>query len=89
MKSGRMIWSGHAARIGKVRNVFNIFVQKRSLGGPRRRWEDNTRMDLREVGWEGAHWIHLTQNRNHLWTFVNTAMKLRVPQRRVNSWLAE
>jgi hypothetical protein len=46
-----------------MRNAYKIVVgkpeRKRSLGKPRRRWEDNIRMDLREIGWEGVDWIHL------------------------------
>jgi hypothetical protein len=51
----------------------------RLLGTPRRRWEDNIRMDLREIGWEDAGWMHLDQGRNPWWAVVNTVMKLRVP----------
>jgi hypothetical protein len=52
---------------------------KRLLGRPRRRWEDNIRMDLRETGWEGVDWIHLSQVRDQWWAVVNTVMNLRVP----------
>jgi hypothetical protein len=48
-------------------------------GRPRRRWEDNIKMDLRETGIEGANWIRLTQDRVQRWAFVNTVMNLRVP----------
>jgi len=58
--------TGHVARIGGVRNTYKILVGKpegrRLLGTPRRRWEDNIRMDLRERRWECVDWIHLTQD---------------------------
>jgi hypothetical protein len=53
--------------------------RKRPLRISRRRWEDNIRMDLREVGWEGMDWIHLFQERDQQWALVNTVMKHRVP----------
>jgi hypothetical protein len=49
------------------------------LGRPRRRWEDNIKMDLREIGIDGANWIRLAQDRDQWWAFVNTVMNLRVP----------
>jgi hypothetical protein len=52
---------------------------KRPLGRPRRRWEDNIKMDLRETGIDGANWIRLAQDRVQWWGFVNTLMNLRVP----------
>jgi hypothetical protein len=52
---------------------------KRPLGRPSRRWEDNIKMDLREIGIDGANWIRLAQDRVQWRAFVNTVMKLRVP----------
>jgi hypothetical protein len=52
---------------------------KRPLGGPRLRWEDNIKMDLREIGWCGMDWIDLAQNRDQLRALVNTVMNPRVP----------
>jgi hypothetical protein len=52
---------------------------KRPLGRPRRRWEDNIRMDVREIGWGGMAWIYLAQNRDQWKGLVNTVMNLRVP----------
>jgi hypothetical protein len=52
---------------------------KRPRGRPRRRWEDNIKLDLREIGIDGANWILLAQNRVKWWAFVNTVMNLRVP----------
>jgi hypothetical protein len=64
IKSRRIRWAGHAACIGEMRNAYNILSGKpegnRPLGRPRHRWEDNIRMDLKEIGWEGVNWIHLT-----------------------------
>jgi len=71
------------ARTGEIRNAYSILVGKPEgngpLGRPRCRWEDNTRMDLREIGWEGVNWIHLAQNRDQWRVLANTAMNLRVP----------
>jgi hypothetical protein len=58
IKSRRMRWAGHVARMGEGRNVYRVLVGKpegkRPLGRPRRRWEDGIKMDLREIGWEGG-----------------------------------
>jgi hypothetical protein len=48
------------------------------LGKPRCRWDDNIKIDLREVGWRGMDWIDLAQDRNRWWAVVNTVMNLRV-----------
>jgi hypothetical protein len=52
---------------------------KRPLGRPRRRWEDITKMEVREIGIDGAKWIRLAQDRVQWRAFVNTVMNLRVP----------
>jgi hypothetical protein len=52
---------------------------KRPLGRPRRRWVDNIKMDLREIGWGGMDWINLTHDRDQWRALVNTEMNLRVP----------
>jgi hypothetical protein len=61
--SRRRRWARHVAGMGKKRNVYRILVGKpdgkRSLGRPRRRWEDNIKIDLREIGWGGMDWIDL------------------------------
>jgi hypothetical protein len=68
---------------GEKRNAYRILVGtmegKRPLGRPRRRWEDNIRMDLREIGWGGMDWINLAQDRNQWRALVNTVMNPRVP----------
>ena len=53
---------------------------RRALGGPRRRWEDNIKMDLQEVGSEGMVWIYVAQDRDGRWTLVNAVMNVRVPK---------
>jgi hypothetical protein len=84
IKSRRMRWVGHVARMGKGRGLYRVLVErlegKRPLRRPRRRWEDNIKMDLREIGIDEAYWIHLAQDRVEWRAFVNTVMNLRVPQ---------
>jgi hypothetical protein len=79
IKSRRMRWVGHLAQMGEKRNLYMLLVgkpeEKRPLGRPRRRWEDNIKMDPGEVGWDG---IGLTQNRNRWRALVNSVMNLRV-----------
>jgi hypothetical protein len=83
IKSRRMRWAEHVARMGEGRSVHRVLVGrpegKRRLGRPRRRWEDNIKMDLREIGIDGANWIQLAQDRVQWWAFVNTMMNLQVP----------
>jgi hypothetical protein len=83
IKSRRMGWAGHVAGMEEKKNAYRILVGKpernRSLGRPRRRWEDNIRMDLREIGWGGMYWIDLAQDREQWRALVNTVMNLRVP----------
>jgi hypothetical protein len=77
-----MRWAGHVARVGAVRKVYRILVgkpeRKRLLGRPTHRWEDGIRMDLREIGWGGAEWIHLAQDRDRWRAVVNAVMNLWV-----------
>jgi hypothetical protein len=81
IKSRRMRWAGHVARM-EGRGVCRVLVgrpeEKRPLGRPRRRWEDNIKMDLRETGIDEANWIRLAQDRVQWRAFVNTVMNLRV-----------
>jgi hypothetical protein len=73
---------GHIARMGRG-EVFTGFwlggAKKRPLGRPRRRWEDNIKMDLTETEIEGANWIQLPQDRVQWYAFVDTVMNLRIP----------
>jgi hypothetical protein len=69
--------------MGEKRNAYRILVGKpegwRPLGRPRRRWVDNIKMDLREIGWDSVEWVDLAQDRDHWRALVNTVMNLRVP----------
>jgi hypothetical protein len=59
---------------------FQVYPEeKRPQGRPRRRWVDNIKMDLREIGWDGMDWIDLAQDRDQLRALVHTVMNLRVP----------
>jgi hypothetical protein len=83
IKSRRMKWAGHVARMGEGRSVYRVLVGrpegKRPPERPRRRWEDNIKMDLRETGINGANWIQLAQDMVLWRAYVNTVMNLRVP----------
>jgi hypothetical protein len=83
IKARRLRWAGHVARMGEGRGAYRILVGrpegKRPLGRPRHRWEDNIKMDLREIGIDEANWIRLAQDTVHLRAFVNTVMNIRVP----------
>jgi hypothetical protein len=83
MKSKRMRWAGHVARMGEKRNANRLLVGKpegkRPLGRPRRRCVDNIRMDLGEVRWGDVDWIGLTQDKNRRRVVVNSVLNLRVP----------
>jgi hypothetical protein len=82
MKSRRMRCAGHVARMGEKRNAYRILVGnpegKRPLGRPRRRWVDNIKIDLREIGWNGGDWIDLAQDSGQWMALVNAVMNLRV-----------
>jgi hypothetical protein len=78
----RMRWVGHVTRMGEGRGVYTVLVGKpkgRPLGRPRRRWEDNIRMDLREVGCGCVDWMELAQDRDKWRALVSAAMNHRVP----------
>jgi hypothetical protein len=83
IKSGRMRWAGHLARIWEKKNAFRILVGnqegKRPLRRLRRRWLDNIKMDLREIGWDGVDWIDMAQDRDQWRALVNTVLNFWVP----------
>jgi hypothetical protein len=78
----RMRWAGLVARIGQRGGVYRVLVGKpegkRPLGRPKRRWEDDIKMDLQKVGYMGLDWIELSQNRDRWRALVNAVMNLRV-----------
>jgi hypothetical protein len=69
--------------MGENRNACRRFVEKpegkRPLGRPRRRWADNIKIDIREIGWDGMDWIDLVHDRDQWRALANTVMNLRVP----------
>jgi hypothetical protein len=83
IKSQRMRWAGHVARMGEKRNAYRLLVGKpegkKPLGRPRSRWVDNIRIDLGEVGWGDVDWIGLAKDRNRWRALVNSVLNLRVP----------
>jgi hypothetical protein len=82
IKSRRMRWAEHVARMGEERNVYRVLVGepegKRPLERPRRRWEDGIRMELSEIGWGGVEWIQLAEDRDRWRAVVSAVMNLRV-----------
>ncbi|KAJ4444622.1 hypothetical protein ANN_06418 [Periplaneta americana] len=77
----RLRWAEYVARMGESRNAYRVLVGrtegKRPLGRPRRRWENNIEMDLREVGYDGRDWANLAQDRDRWRAYVRVAMNLR------------
>jgi hypothetical protein len=83
IKSRKMRWVGHVSRMGERRGVYGVLVGrpegKRPLGRPRRRWEDNIKLDLSEIRIDVVNWIQLALDRVQWRPFVNTVINLRVP----------
>jgi len=83
IKSRRMRWAGHVARLGDKIGVFRVFVGKpegkRPLGRPRHRWDDNIKLDLQEVGCGGMDWIELAQVMDRWQALVNAVVNFWVP----------
>ena len=83
IKSRRMRWAGHVARMDEERGAYRVLVGKpegkRPLGRPRRKWVDNIRMDLQEVGCGYVGWIGLAQDRDGWRRLMSAVMNLRVP----------
>ena len=92
VKSRRMRWAGHVARMGEGRGVHRVLVGKpegkRPLGRPRLRCEDNIKLDLQKVGVGCGDWMELAQDRERCRALVSTVRNLRVPKMRGISWLA-
>jgi len=78
-----MRWAGYVARMGDGRGVFRVLVGspegKRPLRRPRHKWEDDIKVDLSEIGINGAKWIQMAQDRVQGQAFVNKVMNLLVP----------
>ena len=83
VKLRRMRWAGHGVRTGEDRGVHRVLVgkpeEKRPLGRPRRRWEDNIKMDLQEVGGGRGDWMELAQDRDRWRALVDMVRDFRVP----------
>ena len=83
IKSRRLRWAGHVARMEEGRSAFKILTGtpagNRSLGRSRRRWEDNIRMILKEIGINTWNWVDSTQDRDNWRALVNAALNLRFP----------
>ena len=83
LKFRRLRCAGHVARMVKDRSAFKILTGKptgkRHLGRPRRKWEDNIRMDLDEIGINAGNWVDSAEDRNYWRALLNAALNLRVP----------
>jgi hypothetical protein len=83
VKSRRMRWAGHVARMGEERGVHRVLVGKPEgkspLGRPRRRWEDNIKLDVEEIGGGRGDWMELAQDRDRWRALVSAVKNLRVP----------
>ncbi|KAJ4427685.1 hypothetical protein ANN_25334 [Periplaneta americana] len=92
IKSRHLRWAGHVARIGESRNAYRVLVGrpegKRPLGRPRRTWEDNIKMDLKEVGYDDRDWINLAQDRDQWRAYVRAAMNLRIISRSMSTFVS-
>jgi len=87
IKSRRMRWAGHVACVGDSKAVYRVVMGrsegKRPLGRPRRRWVDNIKMNIQEVGWVGVDWLELTQDRYRWRALVNVVRNIRPQKMRV------
>ena len=83
IKSRRLRWAWHVVRMEEDRSAFKILTGKptgkKPLGRPRRRWEDNIRMDLKEIGRNAGNLIVSAQDRDYWRALVNAALNFRVP----------
>ena len=79
IKSRRMRWAGHVSHMGEERGGYRVLVGKPEGKRPRRRWVDNIRLDLQEVGYGYMDWIGLARDRDRWWMLVSALMNLWVP----------
>jgi hypothetical protein len=79
IKSRRIRWAGHVAILVENNNSYRILVGKPEGKRPRRRWVDNIKIDLREIGWDGVDSMGMSQDRDQWRALVNTVLNLRVP----------
>ena len=83
IKSRRLRWAGHVARMEESRTPFKMLTGKptgkRPLGRPRRRWEDNIRMNFEEIGINAGNWVESAQDKGYWRVLVNVVLNLRVP----------
>ncbi|KAJ4446154.1 hypothetical protein ANN_12847 [Periplaneta americana] len=91
--TGCLRWAGHVARMGESKNAYRVLVGrpegKDLWGGPRRSWEDNIKMDLREVGYDDRDWINLAQDRDRWRAYVRAGMNLQSALERIPNLSAE
>jgi hypothetical protein len=82
IKSRRMRWAGHVARMGEGRNMYRVLVGnpegKRPLERKRSRWKGGIKLDIRVIGWGGVEWIYLAQDKDYWRDVVNAVMNPRV-----------
>jgi hypothetical protein len=78
-KSIELRWAGYVARVEERRRILGFGTKRRPFGRLRCRWEDNIKMDIREVGWGSMDWVGLVQSRGRWRALVNAVMNLRVP----------
>ena len=82
IRFGRLRWTGHVVRMEEGESAFKILIArptgKKPLGKPRRRWEDNIEMDLKEIYINTRNWVDSAQDRDHRRAFVNAALNLRI-----------
>ena len=83
IESRRLRWAGHIVTMEEGRSAFKILTGKptgkRPLGKPRRRWEENIRIDLEEIGTNAGNWVDSAQDRDYWRALVNAVLNLRVP----------
>jgi hypothetical protein len=83
LKRRKMRWVWHVARVAARRDAYRVLVgryeAKEPLDRPRRRWEDNIKIDLQAVGLGGMHWVDLAQDMDRYWALENAVMNHRVP----------